>query len=172
MIAVVGPVQHFCFLTVHYLHRNKVQYTYILKQKGVDGAWASFTVWTLSSVNYTVLPYPDFDTYTVPKKRYILGFFVVARINRTLVFSAKDNFVFEQPGAYGLYFTTRSVTKFVSCKKVIPLLPAIDIKWALIYAVNFNAKHHMLFDDMALALLILIYSPKQTQKLASKLYLC
>jgi hypothetical protein len=100
----------------------------------------------------TILPYPDFDTYTVPKKKKIQGFFVVTRINRTIVFSAKDNFVFAQPGAYGLYFTIRSVTKFVSCKKVIPLhpvTPAIDIKSALIYVVYFNAKHHMLFDDMA-----------------------
>ncbi len=121
-----------------------------MKQKGMDGAWASFIVWTLSAVKYTTIP--RLWHLHCTKKKKIQGFFDVTRINRTLVFSAKDIFVFAQPGAYGLYFTIRSVTKFVSCKKVIPLHPvnpAIDIKSALTYVVNFNAKHHMLFEDMA-----------------------
>ncbi len=35
---------HRTLLNVICHHRYQVQYTYILKQKGVDGAWASFTV--------------------------------------------------------------------------------------------------------------------------------
>jgi hypothetical protein len=87
-------------------------------------------------------------TPTLYQKKLVqnLSFFVVIRIGPTLVFSAKDNFEF------GLYLTVRSVRQFVSCKQVIslhPVNPTIDIKSALIYVVNFIAKHHMLFEDMA-----------------------